>query len=176
MTRYHPALVALHWITGLMVIGLLIAGIAVLESMPNSNPEKVQLLAYHMAGGMIVLVLMLARIVLRRRTRAPLPADTGNPLLNQAGRLAHIALYVLVIGMSLSGLAFSRMAGLPDIVFGGSGAPLPENFDAYWPRAIHGLFALLLQVLILLHILAALWHQFIRKDGLMSRMTFGKRT
>lgn len=175
MQRHHPAIVVLHWLTALLVIGLLVFGALVLEDMPNSNPAKVQILMFHMIGGMVVLVLMVARIGFRWGTVAPPAASTGNALLDRAGGWAHLALYILVITMSVSGFAFSRMAGLPDIVFGGSGAPLPENFNAYWPRAVHGIAGTVLMGLILLHVAAAFWHQWVRKDGLLSRMTLGGR-
>jgi cytochrome b561 len=175
MPRYHPAIVVLHWVTALMVIGLLIVGVGVLEDMPNSDPAKVRMLMFHMIGGMLVLVLMVVRIGFRWGTSAPPKALTGNALLDRVADWAHVALYVLVITMSVSGFAFSRMAGLPDIVFGGSGAPLPENFNAYWPRAVHGLAGTLLMGLIALHVAAAFWHQWVRKDRLLARMTLGGR-
>jgi len=52
---------------------------------------------------------------------------------------------------------------------------LPVNFDALPPRAVHGLVAKLLMLAIGLHIAAALYHHFIRRDGLLSRMGFGPR-
>jgi cytochrome b561 len=175
MPRYHPAIVVLHWLTALMIIGLLVVGTVVLEDMSNSDPAKVQVLMFHMIGGMVVLVLMVVRIGFRWGTAAPPKATTGNAFLDRAAGWAHVTLYVLVITMSVSGFAFSRMAGLPDIVFGGSGAPLPDSFDVSWPRAVHGIVASLLMALILLHVAAAVWHQWGRKDRLMSRMTLGDR-
>ena len=69
----------------------------------------------------------------------------------------------------------ANMAGLPEIVFGRSGVPLPESFDELPPRAAHGAMASLLALLILAHVAAGLYHQYGRKDGLFSRMWFGKR-
>ena len=57
-------------------------------------------------------------------------------------------------------------------MFGGSGKPLPESFAAYPARAVHGIVGSLLALLVLVHIVAALWHQFIRRDGLLRRMSF----
>lgn len=59
-------------------------------------------------------------------------------------------------------------------MFGGEGT-LPPDFDTYPPRAIHGAFAGVLMALIALHVAAALWHQVVRRDGLMARMWFGPR-
>lgn len=175
MTRYHPALVALHWLIGLMVAGSLIVGKTALTGTPNTDPAKVQLLLFHMAGGMAILALMLIRLLVRWRTPAPPEVDTGNALLNLAGQVSHASLYLLVIGMSLSGFALSLVTGLPDIVFGGSGVPLPATFNDYASKAVHALLSGLLIALIALHVLAALWHQFIRKDNLLQRMWFRVR-
>ncbi len=68
------------------------------------------------------------------------------------------------------------MAGLPDIVFGGSGDPLPASFEAFSARTVHGLLAWVLGALIAAHVLAALYHHFVRKDGLLKRMWYGARS
>ncbi|MBI5443905.1 MAG: cytochrome b/b6 domain-containing protein, partial [Deltaproteobacteria bacterium] len=71
-------------------------------------------------------------------------------------------------------IAMALQAGLPAIVFGGSGAPLPETFAIYAPRPAHGALGSLLTALVILHVAAALYHQFVRKDNLLSRMWFGR--
>ncbi len=174
MTRYHPVLVALHWLIALLVLMALVAGGAVLEHMPNSDPEKVAALGPHMVIGIAILALMLVRLAVRLLTQTPLPADAGHPLLTQAGHWAHWALYALVLAMALSGVALSVQAGLPGIVFGGEGT-LPESFDVYSARAVHGAVASLLMLLVAAHVAAALYHQFLRRDGLFRRMWFGAR-
>ncbi|MDJ0628593.1 MAG: cytochrome b/b6 domain-containing protein [Rhodobacter sp.] len=175
MTRYHPLLVALHWLIALMIVMALIFGGAFLAEMPNDDPAKIDGLRAHMSLGMAVLVLMLIRLATRLFTAKPPPAGTGNALLDKAGAATHWLFYILVIAMAGSGLATARMAGLPDIVFGGSGAPLPEDFGIYPPRIAHGILATLIGLLLLLHVAAALYHQFLRKDGLFRRMWFGDR-
>jgi cytochrome b561 len=52
---------------------------------------------------------------------------------------------------------------------------LPANFDALAPRQAHGALAEILLLAIALHIAAALYHQFVRRDGLFARMGFGAR-
>jgi cytochrome b561 len=90
--------------------------------------------------------------------------------LNKAGIVAHTLLYLLVFGMVGSGMATALIAGLPDIIFNNSGVALPENFNDILPRIFHGVIAKVLFVMIFLHVLGALYHQFIRKDSLLSRM------
>ncbi len=176
MTRYHPLLVALHWILALMVIVGLVMGGRVLAETANTDPAKLFSLRMHMSLGMVIGVLMLIRLGTRLFTTKPPHADIGNATLNKLGQAAHWGLYALVFGMVASGIGISLMAGLPDIVFGGSGAPLPADFSAFPPRAAHGLLATLLGLTILGHVGAALYHQFVRRDRLLSRMWFDKRS
>ena len=174
MTRYHPALVALHWLLAILIIVALVAGTFLLAGTPNSDPSKITGLQAHMSIGISVLVLMLIRLVTRFATEKPPHAATGNGALDMAGRAAHVGLYFLVFGMCASGLALANLAGLPGIVFGGVGT-LPADFSVYGPRAAHGIIAKLLMLLIAAHVAGFAFHQFIRKDGLFQRMWFGNR-
>lgn len=175
MRRYHPILVTLHWLLALMIIGGLFMGKFVLAATPNSDPFKMTSLTMHMSMGILILVLMIVRLVVRVTTAKPPHADIGNAALNKGAVMAHWAFYLIVIAMCASGLATANIAGLPAIVFGGSGDPLPANFDDIVPRAAHGILATLLGLLILSHIAAGLYHQYVRKDGLFGRMWFGDR-
>ena len=171
--RYHPFLIALHWLIATLIIFMLLVGLLSLKSMPN-NPAKLMPLGFHMATGILILVLMLVRIVVRVATKKPEEATSGNRFLDFIGRLTHYALYLFAILMAISGIGISVQAGLVPIVFGASGAPLPEDFFVYPVRYGHGYTAIILIVLILMHVGAALYHQFFRKDRLLSRMGIGK--
>jgi cytochrome b561 len=88
-------------------------------------------------------------------------------------KITHFLLYVGIFGMLLSGASMSTQAGLMN-VFNGQGS-LPADFHIFPPRGIHGMTFSILFLLILLHVGAALYHQFIRRDNLLGRMWFGKR-
>lgn len=175
MKRYHPILVTLHWLLAALVIGGLIMGGNVLAKTPNTDPAKMLSLKMHMSIGMIILILMAIRLVMRFITEKPAHLDTGSAVLNLAGKGAHWALYVLVFGLGLSGLATANLAGLPDIVFFGADTPLPANFDDIAPRGAHGMISKLLVLVIIAHVAGFLYHQYIRKDALFGRMWFGDR-
>jgi len=175
MTRYHPALVALHWLLALLIVLALIAGNVLLEATPNSDPAKIGGLRNHMGLGIVIGVLMLIRLIVRQTTGKPPHADTGNRLLNIAGLAAHWGLYILVLVMVASGLGIALSAGLPAII-GGSGDPLPADFSAYPPRAVHGIVSVLLMLLILAHFAGWAYHALFVKDRLLARMWFGKRS
>ncbi|MBO6638270.1 MAG: cytochrome b/b6 domain-containing protein [Roseitalea sp.] len=173
--RYHPLLVTLHWLLALMIGVALFAGGVLLAETPNSDPDKIFMLRAHMSIGILILLLMLVRLVVRARTEKPPHVETGNGLLDRAGVWMHWTLYAVVILMAGSGIGISVLAGLPPIVFGGSGDPLPADFWAYPPRYAHAILANILMALIVLHIAAFAWHQWIRKDSLFRRMWFGDR-
>lgn len=175
MTRYHPLLVALHWLMALMIVAALAFGSLRLDPLPNDHPGKIMALFGHMSVGIAILVLLLVRLVVRLRSEHPPVADAGHRVLNVVGKITHWLFYVLVFAMCASGLATAFMAGLPAIVFGGSGDPLPRDFSGIFPREIHDEVSELLIALILVHVAAAIYHQVVLKDSLLRRMWFGSR-
>jgi cytochrome b561 len=174
-SRYHPALVALHWFLAAFIVLALALGMFVLKAIPNASPQKLEALRAHMIGAGVIAALMLVRFAIRMLSARPEPATAGHPALDRLAKVSHLAFYGLVAGMVATGLATALLAGLPAIVFGGSGAPLPESFTVFPTRVVHGLIAKALAALIALHVAAALYHQFVRRDGLLARMWFGRR-
>ncbi|MEW8285724.1 MAG: cytochrome b/b6 domain-containing protein [Candidatus Thiodiazotropha endolucinida] len=176
MRRYHPALVLLHWLLAIMIVAGLIMGTNVLNATPNNAPEKLFYLKMHMSMGIFIFILMTLRLGIRFFTAKPPAADIGNSLFNKLGTATHYLFYLVVVLMGASGLAIASMAGLPEIVFGNTGASLVSTFDDFPPRIAHGVLSQLLLILIIGHVLAFLYHQYVRKDSLFSRMWFGRRT
>jgi len=174
VTRYHPLLVTLHWLLAFLIIADLIAGTTQLVHLPNDTPQKLEGLRTHLAGGLVILTFLLVRLGLRMTTSTPPPASAGDPFLDRAAWLSHRLLYVAAIGMPLSGLLLALEAKLPAILFLGEGR-LPASLWIYPSRYVHFILARTLMVLIALHIVCALYHAFIRKDRLLSRMGFGRR-
>ena len=172
-SRYQPVLVALHWFIALMIIGLLCLGFFVLAKMPNSDPHKLDILVWHMTGGMGVLVLMIPRLIIRIWSARPAAAATGSPLLDRLAPIAHGSLYVIVFLMIATGWT---TGWLISGVFQPNGPPLPDTFRVFPTFRAHAILAVLLAILIAGHIAAALYHQFVLKDGLLRRMWFGQRT
>lgn len=164
--RYHPLLVALHWLLAALILFSLGMGMLSLKEIPNASPDKLFALRGHMVAGIAILALTLVRLVVLARTPRPAPAST-------ASRIGHVSLYAAVVLMAASGIALAAQAGLRAIVFGGVGT-LPESFAAFTPRAVHGVLAWVLLALIAVHVLAALYHQFVRHDHLLRRMGFGR--
>lgn len=175
MKRYHPVLVALHWILAIMILMSLVVGGPMMAKLPSTDPQKLVGLSGHMVWGMVIGVLLIIRLLVRLKSQKPPKADAGNALLNMGGQVAHWGLYLLAFAMVASGLGTALSAGLFDIAFGGNGAPLPSELTQYPPRVAHGIIAKLMMILVLLHIAGWAYHQFMLKDKLFSRMWFGKR-
>ena len=171
--RYHPALVALHWLLALLLVLALGMGTFVLKEMPNDAIDKIGALRGHMLIGIAIGALMLVRLIVRLRTSHPPAQSAGHAALDRLRNLAHTGLYVLVFAMAASGGATAMLAGLPEIVFGNTMAPLPESFYAYPPRFVHGWIAKALFLVIGFHLIGALFHQFRLKDRLLSRLWSG---
>lgn len=174
VSRYHPALVALHWALALLIIAALALGALVMVKIPNTSPMKLEALRSHMSGGMAILVLMLVRLVIRAQTAHPAPASAGHRLLDRLAWLSHRMFYGTVVVMAGSGIVMALQAGLFDSVFLGHGN-LPADFWAFPIRYVHYVASRILMALIAVHIIAVLYHTFVLRDGLLRRMFFGRR-
>lgn len=163
--RYAKPQIAIHWLAAILIAFLLVTGTLVLADLPNTV-QKIGNLRIHMILGGLAGLLVITRIILRKRLPAP-PPLRGEKL----AKLGHMALNLVILLLVFSGVMLGIQSGTFDAVFG-SGV-LPEDFKQFTPRKIHGLASRLAMGLIALHILAALYHQLIVKDGLLSRMAFG---
>lgn len=165
--RYALPQVLVHWAAALAVLFLLATGTLVLADLPNTA-QKVSSLRIHMIVGGLAGLLVIARIAMGRRMAAP-PALPGDRL----ARAGHVALNLVVLLMLLSGAMLAWQSGALDAVAGGGA--LPEDFSRFMPRRVHGLASRLAMALVALHVAAALYHQFILGDRLLSRMRLGGR-
>jgi cytochrome b561 len=165
--RYARPQIAVHWLAALAIVFLLVTGSLVLADLPNTA-QKIGNLRIHMIVGALAGLLVIARIVLRKRLPAPPPVHS-----EKLARIGHMALNLAVLLLVISGAMLMLVSGGFDAVFGNG--VLPEDFKQFTPRRIHGLASRLAMALIAIHILAALYHQFIVRDGLLGRMGLGKK-
>jgi len=172
--RYHPLLVGLHWLMALLVIATLALGALKMAPLANTDPMKIEALRAHMAGGVAILVLLAGRFITRQTTARPAPQSAGLEAFDRIRPLAHALLYLLILGMTLSGLTMALQAGLFDIIYGGRGR-LPPSLWIYPIRSVHFWISRGLMLVIGLHLSAVGYHQFVLRDGLIRRMWFGRR-
>jgi cytochrome b561 len=133
-------------------------------------------ISIHMIFGIVVLVLLIVRLFVRWRTQHPDWLSAGNPFFDWIGNLTHWGLYALTFAMTITGIILADQRGILARTFGIGSTPTPGSFrrGGFSLGMFHGGVWTLLLLLILLHVGAALYHQFIRKDHLLQRMWFGK--
>ncbi len=170
--HYHPLQVTLHWLVVILVLGAFVIGKS-MSGQPN-DAEKLTPLAFHMGLGILTLLVIVVRFVVKMKFPKPEQVSAGNAVFDWIGKAVHYALYLLVFLMAVSGMSLSLQAGLPSIVFFGLGASLPADFFDFAARMLHGFIAPALVLLVLLHVGAAFYHQLALKDNLLSRMWYGK--
>lgn len=169
MERYNRIAIGFHWLVGIIMIGLLALGLIMVD-MPK--PDKYVFYGWHKAFGIFVLGLVVLRLLWRLTHRTPpLPSSTP-PLQAFASKLTHWALYAMMLIMPLAGWVMSSAGGHPISMFSISIPPIVEENKELGAIAhdIHEIGGWVLLGLVLLHIAAALYHQFIQKDGLMWRI------
>ena len=162
LDRYNPAAVVLHWLTVPILLG---AGLLSEEEGGGSSPIDI-----HMILGVALLVVMVIRLLLRLRIRRPLWASTGNPFFDKLGELVHLGLYVFTFWILVFGGLIAMQRNLIGYVLG-SGSVAHGRIGIFGSIHHFGWIAVIL--LLILHIGAALYHQFIVKDSLLRRMWFG---
>lgn len=178
--RYTRTAIALHWVVGLAIVAVFCVG-WYMTGLPFS-PQRLKLYNWHKWAGVTILALSALRLVWRLTHRPPaLPAATlrAMPRWQQVAHHAtHHLLYALFFIVPLVGWAYSSAAGFP-IVFLGV-LPLP-SFVPVSPalaeaiKPWHEITAYALAALVVVHVAAALKHQFIDRDGLVARMLPGPR-
>ena len=169
--RYDTMILSIHWVSALLIIILLVSG---LRAANTVDPvAKAAILKFHIPLALAVLGLTVWRIVWWWGfDRKPMPV-VGSPYWQERlARGVHILFYIVILGMIASGIGMVALSGAGPVISGGEGA-LPD-FWKYPPRVPHGIGARLLLALLVLHTGAALYHQFVRRDGLLGRMWFSR--
>jgi cytochrome b561 len=161
----------LHWVIAISVLVMIPVAVAML----NLEPGNLQNVLYtvHRSLGVLVLALMIVRIFYRFIHGAPAPEPTLDPFQRIASHLVHMALYVLVTAQALIGWIATSAYGAPISFFGLFTVPALVEKDQTLATPLftaHLVLAFAIAGLLLLHIGAALYHYFIRKDGVLQRM------
>ena len=169
IARYGSGAMAFHWI---MVILIVVVG--VLGLLHDSWPKGTQAfwINLHAIIGLSVWVLLMARFGWRLTHVPPaLPPDSSE-LIRRLSYLVHMLLYLFIFITPILGIVtfiwHGRVFdfGLFRVDFG-----VQRNRAVFHPTEdIHGYLAYTLFTLIGIHVLAALWHHFVRRDDILRRM------
>ncbi|RRV64573.1 cytochrome b [Stutzerimonas stutzeri] len=170
LARYGRLSIALHWLM-LLLIAAVYATIELKGNFAKGSEPRELLKHWHFMLGMTVFVLVWLRLIGRWLHPAP-RALAGAAWEHVLARLMHLGLYALMIGLPLLGWLTLSAAGKPIPFFGlelpaliGADKKLAGDF-----KELHETLAVAGYWLIGLHAAAALFHQYVRRDGTLQRM------
>jgi len=172
--RWGWVSLALHWLTALMVLGLVVVGL-LMQELPNSL-TKFQIYALHKSFGITVLALTVMRLLWRMFAGAPPPVPGMPRWQRLAAGLSHGALYLILLAMPLSGWLYHSASGaVPRQLEWFKLFPLPSLSErdkavADFALAMHEWLFLALAAIVTVHALAALKHHYVDRDRTLVRM------
>jgi cytochrome b561 len=152
-----------------LMIGAFTIG-EMMEDLPR-GPDKQAMMGWHILVGLAVAALLIPRIFVRARGVPPLP-DTMPAWQALLAKAAHVVLYGTMFALPVLGLV-AILAGSRNVPVLGL-FQLPSILPVGWLHGaaedIHGAVAKVFLVTLVLHVIAALWHAIVRRDGLAGRM------
>ena len=170
--RYHGAAIALHWLIAVLIVGGFYLG-WIMTDIPGFTPTKLKYFSWHKWIGVTVLMLAVARVLWRATHRAPALDDATPAWQKAAAHAVHGLLYLLMLAIPVSGYLYSSAAGIQVVYLGIVPLPTfigPDPALKATLRTVHVLLNYTLLALVAMHVLAALKHQFVDRDGLLARM------
>ena len=175
---YTPVAKLLHW----LVVALLLCQYALAWTMPhigrNTKPDR--LIDLHFSFGVLILVVLAIRLIWRWTQREPTPLAGLPPWIVRSSRTIHLSLYLLLVLLPLLGWVNASFRGFDVILFGLVRLPplIATRASGFaWTGDVHAYVSnYLLLPLVGLHVAAALYHRFVRKDRVLDRMLPGAWT
>ena len=170
--RYTATAQALHWITAALRFSVLPLA-WVMVNMAEGGPSRGLLYTLHKSVGLTILALVAVRLAWRARHPAPpLPGRLAR-WEAAAAFASHWLLYLVMVGVPISGYLLSAAGGHPTTYSGlftllGIAKDDALAHAAFWAHVVTGQW--LVYALILLHLGATAWHVAVHRDGVLGRM------
>jgi cytochrome b561 len=169
---YSRTAIAFHWLIALLIV----CGFAlgwVMTDIPGFTPTKLRYFSWHKWIGVTVFGLAVLRILWRATHTAP-PLPRGMSAWQRvAAQLVHVLLYVLMVAIPASGYLYSSASNIPVVYLGLVRLPMLISPDPHLKavlKVVHVMLNYGLLALVALHVAAAIKHQWVDRDGLLSRM------
>lgn len=161
-----------HWVTALVVFLMIPAGLIMVQEGLDRSLQNT-LFIFHKNTGVVVLLLVVARLVYRWRVPPPPPPAHLPQWQRRVAGLTHGLLYALLIAMPVAGYVRVRAGGFPIESLDALGVPalVPKSESvAAIAKNLHWIGGFTLIALVALHVGAALFHGILKRDGIFSRM------
>lgn len=166
---------ALHWTIAALVIAQVTLGLLAINW--RLSPTKLDLYVWHKSTGMLILVLMIARVAWRLANPVPALPAAVPAMERRAAHGTHVAIYALLIAMPITGWIIASASNIPFRVYWMIPLPAivaPDKATERLASNAHLYLFIALALLLVLHVAAALRHHFVLRDDVLSRMLPGK--
>jgi cytochrome b561 len=171
---YGTVAKALHWLVFALVFAQYIVAIAMPDIGRGTVPGT--LINLHMSIGITILLVIVVRWLWRVDHRVPLVTEDLPPWQPSLARATHTSLYACLAVNPILGWANASARDWMGTVFGVAALPrlvAPKARIGMLAGDVHTWLAWILLGLIGLHVAAALYHHFVRHDGVLRRMLPG---
>jgi cytochrome b561 len=174
-TDYSGVARSLHW----LILLLLIIQFTIGWLMPDIKRDTpvTTLIGLHFSFGTLILAIAIVRLGYRLSHGEPRPEDGIPPWQTTSARIIHWLLYLLLFLVPVLGWINASWRGMPVMAFGLFQMPklVATHANGWgWTGDVHMLLAdYAILGLVGLHVLAALYHYFVRRDGVLGRMLPG---
>lgn len=171
---YSKRMVIIHWLTLALLIVAWYLGDALVDARVEKDATLIGYFAHALMGGAILLLTIL-RMTFRGVDGTPPPV--GNSVMDIVARGVHHGLYVLLILLSITGFMTLLTSTVGMALVTNAAILLPAEYTgpSVIPHTVHEILVTVMMVVVLVHILGAIKHQFIMKDGLMKRMSLRRK-
>jgi cytochrome b561 len=166
MKQYSKRTAIIHWVIFLLVIAAFFLGHFLADS--ENTAQKLSLLPVHFLIGDTVLVLILVRIYFRKKDGEPAPAN-ASPLLNKVAAITHMLMNLTLIAVAVSGVVTVAASGVIEALKKSDPTLIPD-FEKVGAREFHEILVTVMVLLVVFHVVATLYHQFVVKDNLLRRI------
>jgi len=170
--RYSGTAIGLHWLIALLIVCGFYLG-WIMTDIPGFTPTKLKYFSWHKWIGVTVFALAAIRVVWRLGHRAPAMPRGMARWQQGAAHATHFLLYLLMLVIPISGYFYSSAAGIQVVYLGIWPMPTiigPDQALKGTLRIVHVVLNYGLLALVAVHVLAALKHHFVDRDGLLGRM------
>ena len=163
-----------HWGMAPLFLGMFVVAYTMMDMAPGDT--KWMLYGLHKSSGVVLLFLILFRFAWRLAGDVPSLPHTTAAWQKKAAHANILLLYAVMLGMATTGVAMSLLGGHPISVFGlfEMSSPYLNKDLAKVAHSAHGYISWVFIGSFSLHLLGALYHHFILKDGVLKRMWFTK--
>ncbi len=172
--QYALTLRILHWLMALGIIGLLTSGLMMTSGF-FQGAFKFQVYGIHKATGILILLTLVLRVVIRLGSEIPQLPNTISPVEQRLAKLGHFTLYVLMFLSPFSGWVMSSAGGYGITIYGLFAWPFIPGVEGNkmlgsFAHEAHEILGEAFIIVITLHVLAVLKHYLLDRTNLLDRI------